>query len=123
MPTVLIVDDSATVRGFAKLFLKQLAVEVKEAEEGAQALQIARAGAPALAIVDVQMPGMDGLTFLREVRKDPALSSLPVVLLTGEASDAIRAEGTAAGASGFLGKPLRGDEIKALVQKYVGDLP
>lgn len=123
MPTVLIVDDSATVRGFAKLFLKQLAVEVKEAEEGAQALQIARAGAPALAIVDVQMPGMDGLTFLREVRKDPALSSLPVVLLTGEASDAIRAEGTAAGASGFLGKPLRGEEIKALVQKYVRDLP
>ena len=123
MPTVLIVDDSATVRGFAKLFLKQLAVEVKEAEEGAQALQIARAGAPALAIVDVQMPGMDGLTFLREVRKDPALSSLPVVLLTGEASDAIRAEGTAAGASGFRGKPLRGEEIKALVQKFVMDLP
>lgn len=123
MPTVLIVDDSATVRGFAKLFLKQLAVEVKEAEEGAQALQIARAGAPALAIVDVQMPGMDGLTFLREVRKDPALSALPVVLLTGEASEAIRAEGTAAGASGFLGKPLRGEEIKALVQKYVRDLP
>ena len=123
MPTVLIVDDSATVRGFAKLFLKQLSVEVKEAEEGAQALQIARASLPAIAIVDVQMPGMDGLTFLREVRKDPALAKLPVVLLTGEASDAVRAEGTAAGATGFLGKPLRGDELKSLVQKYVGPLP
>ena len=119
MPTVLIVDDSATVRGFARLFLKQLAVEVREAEEGAQALQIARADAPALAIVDVHMPGMDGLTFLREVRKDPSLSALPVVLLTGEASEAIRAEGRAAGATGFLGKPLRGDELKSLVQKYV----
>lgn len=123
MPTVLIVDDSATVRGFARLFLKQLAVEVREAEEGAQALQIARADAPALAIVDVHMPGMDGLTFLREVRKDPSLSALPVVLLTGEASEAIRAEGRAAGATGFLGKPLRGDELKSLVQKYVRPPP
>jgi len=123
VPTVLIVDDSATVRGFAKLFLKQLSVEVKEAEEGAQALQIARASRPALVIVDVQMPGMDGLTFLREVRKDPALAGLPVVLLTGEASDAVRAEGKAAGATGFLGKPLRGEELKSLVQKYTEPAP
>jgi CheY-like chemotaxis protein len=59
--TVLIVDDSPTIRGFARIFLKPLQIEVKEAEDGAQALAMVRASPPALAIVDVNMPGMDGL--------------------------------------------------------------
>ena len=121
--TVLIVDDSPTIRGFAKIFLQALKVQVVEAEEGMQALEIVRAQAPAVAIVDINMPGMDGLAFTREVRADPALSALPVILLTGDRSDTIREQGLAAGASDFLGKPIKGGELQALVKKFLGPMP
>ena len=122
---VLIVDDSPTIRGFAKLFLRSLQVEVQEAEEGAQALQMVRANVPAVAVVDVNMPGMDGLTFTREIRADPRpeIRSLPVVLLTGDRSEEVRAQGRAAGASDFIEKPLKGPELQAAVKKHVGALP
>ena len=123
MPTVLIVDDSPTIRGFARIYLGPLAVEVLEAEEGMQALEMVRAQLPAVAIVDINMPGMDGLAFTREVRGDPALAKMPVVLLTGDRSEQIRAQGLAAGASDFLGKPIKGAELQAVVKKFLEQTP
>ena len=124
-PTVLIVDDSPTIRGFARIYLKPLNVEVQEAEEGVQALEIVRARPPAVAVVDVNMPGMDGLAFTREVRGDPRpeIARLPIILLTGDRSEHIRAQGIAAGASDFLGKPIKGGELQELVKKFLGPLP
>jgi two-component system chemotaxis response regulator CheY len=120
--TVLIVDDSPTIRGFAKVFLRPLGVEVQEAEDGAQALEIVRKNPPAVAIVDVNMPGMDGLTFTRLVRSDgrPEIAGMPVVLLTGETNAELREKGRAAGATDFLGKPLKGPELQAVVKKFLG---
>jgi two-component system, chemotaxis family, chemotaxis protein CheY len=120
--TVLIVDDSPTIRGFAKVFLKPLGVLVKEAEDGAQALEIVRADPPAVAVVDVNMPGMDGLTFTREVRADarPEIAKIPVVLLTGDGASELKEKGRAAGATDFLGKPLKGPELQALVKRFLG---
>jgi len=117
---VLIVDDSPTIRGFAKVFLKPLGVEVREAEDGAQALEIVRKSLPAVAIVDVHMPGMDGLSFTREVRGDAKLAGLPIVLLTGEANAELREKGRLAGATDFLGKPLKGPELQAMVKRFLG---
>jgi CheY-like chemotaxis protein len=119
---VLIVDDSPTIRGFARIFLKALQIEVKEAKDGAQALRMVRAAPPAVAIVDVNMPGMDGLAFTREVRGDvrPEIARLPVVLLTGDRMDELREKGRAAGASDFLGKPLKGPELQKLVTRFLG---
>ena len=121
-PTVLIVDDSPTIRGFARLFLKALPVEVAEAGEGRQALEIVRKSVPLVAIVDVNMPGMDGLSFTRELRADarPEVANLPVVLLTGDAGAEIEEQGRAAGATGFLGKPMKGPELQAVVKRYLG---
>jgi len=120
--TVLIVDDSPTIRGFAKVFLKPLKVEVKEAEDGAQALEIVRAEPPVVAIVDINMPGMDGLAFTRAVRADKSakVAKLPVVLLTGDKASDLREEGRAAGATDFLSKPLKGPELQALVKRFLG---
>jgi two-component system, chemotaxis family, chemotaxis protein CheY len=120
--TVLIVDDSPTIRGFAKLFLKALPVVVAEAEEGKQALEMVRKNLPLVAIVDVNMPGMDGLSFTRELRADPRpeVASLPVVLLTGDGGAEVQQEGRAAGATGFLGKPIKPLELQAVVERYLG---
>ncbi len=120
---VLIVDDSPTIRGFAKIFLKALDVEVAEAEEGLQALEQVRAGAPDVIIVDINMPGMDGLAFTRELRADPKIASIPVVLLTGDRSEQIRQKGRDAGATEFLGKPIKGPELQALVKRFLGLAP
>ena len=77
--TVLVVDDSPTIRGFARLLLRSLDVKVVEAEDGAKALAAARASAPTLVLADVNMPVMDGLALTRELRKDRALKDVPVI--------------------------------------------
>ena len=119
---VLIVDDSPTIRGFAKLCLKSLQIEVKEAQDGSEAIALVRAAPPALVIVDVNMPGMDGLAFTREVRADkrPEIARMPVVLLTGDRLDTVREQGRAVGATDFLAKPLKAPELLALVKKFLG---
>ena len=122
MKTVLIVDDSPTIRGFAKIFLRSLNVNIAEAEEGTQALELVRQSPPAVAIVDVNMPGMDGLTFTRELRADPRpdVQRVPVILLTGDRSEETRAHGREAGASDFLEKPIKGAELTAMVKRFLG---
>src|SRR5262249_24252491 len=119
--TVLIVDDSPTTRGFAKLFLKPLQLDVQEAEEGMQALEMVRASPPDVIVVDVNMPGMDGLAFTRELRGDAraATAKLPVVLLTGDRSEQIRQKGRDAGSDDFLEKPIKGAELQAMIKRFL----
>jgi two-component system chemotaxis response regulator CheY len=119
--TVLVVDDSATIRGFARLLLKSLDVQVIEAEDGEKALAAARDASPALVLADVNMPVMDGLALTRELRKDKALKAVPVLLLTGEKSDELQRKGRAAGANEFLTKPLQASELQAAVRRWLGD--
>src|SRR4051794_14230328 len=116
--TVLIVDDSPTIRGFAKLFLRKMQLDVEEAEEGMAALEMVRADPPDLVIVDINMPGMDGLAFTREVRGDarPEIAKLPIILLTGDRSEEIRQKCRDAGATDFLEKPISGGELQAMVK-------
>ena len=123
--SVLIVDDSPTIRGFARIFLAQLGVEIAEAEEGGKALDLLRNTPFSLVVVDVNMPGMDGLTFTRELRADPRpeIAKLPVVLLSGDRSEALREQGRAAGCSDFIGKPLKGPELQAVAKKFLGLAP
>lgn len=117
--TVLIVDDSPTIRAFARIFLKSLQVDVSEAEDGQKALDAVRRSRPDLCVVDVDMPNMDGLTFTREVRKDPQLSSLRVVLLTGDRTQEAKDKGRAAGADDLVEKPIKGPDFLAVVKKYL----
>jgi len=72
-------------------------------------------------VVDVNMPGMDGLAFTRALRADasPAVAAVPVVILTGDRSESMREQGRAAGASGFLEKPIKGPELQETVRKFL----
>ncbi|GAC1346601.1 MAG: hypothetical protein NVS2B9_15810 [Myxococcales bacterium] len=123
--TVLVVDDSATIRGFCKLCLRPLALQVAEAEEGAQALVFVRNTPPNLIIVDVNMPGMDGLTFVRALRddQDPAVRAIPVLLLTGERDAAVRVRALAAGANELVEKPIKPPVLQEAVRRLVGEMP
>jgi CheY-like chemotaxis protein len=116
---VLIIDDSPTIRAFARVFLKPLAVEIVEAEDGAKGLTAVRADRPDLCVVDVDMPNLDGLSFTREVRKDPNLAALPVVLLTGDRTPEAKQKGREAGANDLVEKPIKGPELLAMVKKYL----
>lgn len=119
--SVLVVDDSPTIRGFARLLLRSLDVKVVEAEDGAKALAAARANAPTLVLADVNMPVMDGLALTRELRKDRALKEVPVLLLTGEKSEELQKKGREAGANELLTKPLQAAELHAAVRRWLGD--
>ncbi len=119
--SVLVVDDSPTIRGFARLLLRSLDVTVIEAEDGAKGLAAARANAPTLVLVDVNMPVMDGLALTRELRKDRALKDVPVLLLTGEKSEDLQRKGREAGANELLTKPLQAAELHAAVRRWLGD--
>lgn len=119
--SVLVVDDSPTIRGFARLLLRALGVTVVEAEDGAKALAAARASAPAVVLADVNMPVMDGLTLTREIRRDSALKDVPVLLLTADKSEDLRRQGREAGANEFLQKPLQAAELHAAVRRWLGE--
>jgi two-component system chemotaxis response regulator CheY len=122
LPLILVADDSPTIRGFVRLALRGLPVEIVDAEDGSQALEKARAQTPTLALIDVNMPVLDGLGALRGLRADPseALRRVPVVMLTAERSDEVLAACRAAGADSFVAKPLKLGEVRAEVVRLLG---
>jgi CheY-like chemotaxis protein len=122
--SVLVVDDSPTIRGFAKLLLRALKFDVLEAADGVQALVVARAAAvaPVLVLSDIQMPGMDGFALARELRTDEKLRAIPIVFLSGDVSEEMQQKGREAGACGILGKPLKAPELKGTLERYLGEI-
>jgi two-component system chemotaxis response regulator CheY len=121
--TVLVVDDSPTIRGFCRLALRPLSIEIAEAAEGAQALEVVRRAPPSLIIVDVNMPGMDGISFVRALRADgdAAVRAVPVLLLTGDRDATMRARGLEAGANEFVEKPIKPPALQQTVRRYLGE--
>ena len=122
-PTILIVDDSATIRGFARLVLRPLGVTVLEADDGGPALLVSQEHPLDLIIADVNMPGMSGLDLTRALRRDASqsLRELPVILLTGDRSPGMRQEALDAGAQELIQKPIKPAELQAAVKRFIGE--
>src|SRR6185437_3171407 len=89
MATVLTVDDSPSIRQMIKVTLEPAGHAVVEAGDGAQGLAKAQSSRPDLVITDLNMPTMNGLELIRALRKEPALTGLPIVFLTTESNDAV----------------------------------
>jgi two-component system chemotaxis sensor kinase CheA len=102
--SVLVIDDSLTTRMLEQSILESAGYEVSVATSGEEGLQKARSGAYALFLVDVEMPGMDGFTFIEQVRADPVLRNTPAILVTSRASAEDRQRGRAVGAQGYMVK-------------------
>ncbi len=112
---VLLVDDEPVIRELVQAMLEGGGVEVRCVESGARALQEAAVQRPDLVLLDIVMPGLDGLAVLRLLRADPALAGVPIHMLTARSRPADHAAAAKAGADGYIEKPFRGQALQALV--------
>jgi two-component system chemotaxis response regulator CheY len=113
--TILLVDDSVTARKHVRRELERHGHRVIEAVDGETALQTLATTTPSLVISDVNMSPMDGLTLLARIRRRFSSRELPVLMLTTEVSDELKAEGRAAGATGWLVKPFDPERMGAVI--------
>ncbi len=118
--TILAVDDSASIRQMVSFTLKSAGYEVIEAVDGQDGLDKAKARSVNLVLTDQNMPRMDGLTLIRSLRAMPQYKSTPILMLTTESSDAMKSQGRAAGATGWLVKPFDPQKLIEVVRKVIG---
>lgn len=119
MSRILLIDDSATSRAVLKVYLSGLSCELLEAADGESGLKLARQTRPAVILLDLKMPGMDGLTFCRSLRSDPILRTIPVILISGTRSTLLAQEAVRIGARTFLTKPINDTVLRTLVVQYL----
>jgi two-component system chemotaxis response regulator CheY len=114
---IMTVDDSPTVRQMLNLTLEDAGYNVLEAVDGVDALHKLGAGEKVdMLITDLNMPNMDGIELIRAVRKDSANRFIPIIMLTTEAQESKRQEGKSAGASGWIVKPFKPQQVLAVVR-------
>jgi two-component system chemotaxis response regulator CheY len=118
--TILIVDDSSSLRTVVKLALVRSGYEVIEAGDGREALaKLETAGKVHLIVSDVNMPNMDGITFVTQVKQHPRHKFTPVIMLTTEGQDAKKEQGRAAGAKAWIVKPFNPPQLLDAVSKLI----
>ena len=118
--TVLCVDDSASIRQMVGFTLKSAGYEVVEAVDGMDGLDKAKARQVNLVLTDQNMPRMDGLTLIKSLRALPNYKSAPILMLTTESSEAMKSQGRAAGATGWLVKHFDPQKLIEVVKKVIG---
>jgi len=120
MARILAVDDSAAMRQMVGITLGGAGHHVQQAADGREALRIAERERFDLVITDVNMPNMDGITLVRELRARSPYRYIPLLILTTEPTLERKQEGKAAGATGWLVKPFNPDRLLATVAKVLG---
>lgn len=117
--TILIVDDSATIRQVVGMTLKTAGYDVIDACDGRDALRKLDGKKINLIISDVNMPNMDGISFVKEAKKLPSYKFTPIIMLTTESQDSKKQEGQAAGAKAWVVKPFQPEQMLAAVTKLI----
>ena len=114
---VLTVDDSRTMREMVSFTLRGAGYEVVEAEDGLHALSVLVSTKVDLVITDINMPNMDGVTLVKQLRAKPNFVSTPILILTTEGGEDKKAAGRAAGATGWIVKPFAPEKLLQVVSK------
>jgi len=117
---ILTVDDSPSLRMAIRIALTGAGYAVTEAGDGVEGLAKARDAKYDLIITDLNMPNMDGLTMIREIRQLPVQAGTPIIFLTTESDDAMKQQAKAAGATGWLVKPFVPDQLIRIAKKVLG---
>lgn len=118
--TILTVDDSASVRQMVKFTLQTAGYQVLEATDGNEALTKLNGTNVQMILTDLNMPNLDGIGLIRRVRSLPACKFVPIVMLTTESQPEKKQEGKAAGATGWIVKPFKPEQLVAVVKKVLG---
>jgi len=119
MQSILAVDDSASMRQMVAFTLKGAGYNVIEAADGHEALEKARSARVDLVLTDQNMPKMDGITLVKSLRGLPSYSGTPILILTTESSDEMKARGKAAGATGWLVKPFDPGKLLDVIKRVI----
>ncbi len=119
MKTILLVDDSSTLLISMKAIIEKAGFTVETALSGSLALIKLQTLKPNLMITDLNMPVMDGITLIKEVKKLPACRFMPVLVMTTESQQTKRNDARAAGALGWLVKPVKPEELLAVIKKII----
>jgi two-component system chemotaxis response regulator CheY len=117
---ILAVDDSPSIRKMISFTLRNAGYEVTEAGDGQEGLDKARAERMDLVLTDQNMLHMDGLALVRSLRVLPEYQTTPILMITTESSDQIKAQGKAAGATGWMVKPFDPVRLIEIVKKLIG---
>jgi two-component system chemotaxis response regulator CheY len=117
--TIMAIDDSASIRQVVGITLKKAGYEVIEANDGKDAMDKLTGQKVHLIICDVNMPNMDGLAFLKELRQNSNYKFTPIIMLTTEAQEAKKQEGKAAGAKAWIVKPFKPEQMLAAIEKLI----
>ncbi|GAC1331182.1 MAG: response regulator [Candidatus Dormibacteria bacterium] len=119
-PRLLVVEDEPALQKVLAMRLAMEGFEVDTASDGHEALEMIRANPPDLVLTDLMMPVMDGLELTRTIKKDPALKTIPVMILTALKEQRERQNLTSAGADAFASKPYNSVELTARIRELLG---
>ena len=119
MATILLVEDNERNRKLVRTVLEFRGHEVIECEDGAPSLELARAHKPALVLMDIQLPTMDGITALARLRADPETAAIPVVAVTASVTPGERERVVAAGFNGYVSKPIDVSTFGDMIERHV----
>jgi CheY-like chemotaxis protein len=120
MEKVLVVDDNRAARELIRAILKRVRCDIIEASHGQQALDLIQQQRPDLVLLDIDMPGLDGLMVVKRIRENASLAGLPVVAVTAFAMEGDREKAMAAGFTTYLTKPVRAAILRQQVQQLLG---
>jgi len=120
MKTILTVDDSASIRQMVRIALTNAGYAVVEAGDGLLGLAAAKRQPVNLIITDLNMPNMNGLEFIRALRQLPAYRGVPIVFLTTESDESLKSQAKASGATGWITKPFKQEQLLAVAKKLLG---
>jgi two-component system chemotaxis response regulator CheY len=118
--TILTVDDSPSIRQMLTYVLETNGYRVLQASDGAEGLEVARSNKVDMILTDQNMPKMDGLSLIRELRALPAYEKTPIVMLTTESSLSMKEQGRGAGATGWMVKPFDPERLVEMLRKVIG---
>jgi CheY-like chemotaxis protein len=120
MQTILYIEDNLQNARLVMRMLDTKKYKVMEAQTGEVGLQIAREVVPGLILLDIHLPGINGAEVLEELRADPRLADIPVVIITADASISDRQKYLAAGCKAYLAKPVTANEVISTIESCVG---
>ena len=117
---ILTVDDSASIRQMVSFTLRQAGYQVVEAVDGRDALSKLDGLRVHMMLTDLNMPNMDGIELIRQLRTNPSCKFIPIVMLTTESQADKKQEGKTAGATGWIVKPFKPEQLLAVIKKVLG---